>query len=273
MACVALPYTAAHAQPSGAPAPASRNQMCPAPVPYPSDDVVRRNLVPGKAARVAPSYRRFLDSLAANGQRDSSNLCRFRAENMEQARKGRPSVVMIGDSITESWLSASPELRAAGFVNRGISNQTSGEVRARFRQDVIALRPSVVHVLVGTNNIAGIGRPFDRKTFESDIRAIVELSKAALIALIIGSILPVNRYPWSPDLVPENSIRNLNAWLRDTARSNDATFVDYYRAFTISSRYMPDRLTNDGVHPNIDGYRVMTPLLVSATRTARGTRH
>ncbi len=62
----------------------------------------------------------------------------------------------MGNSITEGW---QPNFRGMfpgkPYVNRGIGGQTTPQMLVRFRQDVVALKPKVVVILAGTNDIAG----------------------------------------------------------------------------------------------------------------------
>lgn len=244
--------------------------VCPKPVPYPPDSIVRTTLkIGGDSKPLAAEYQRFIDAQTRNVQQDPANLCRYKAENFVQSRKGRPVAVLIGDSITESWLSGSPELRKLGFVSRGISSQTTFELRARFNQDVLALHPEVVHVLIGTNNVAGIGRPFDENAFKNDLLTMIHMAKSQGIAVVIGSILPVHQYPWRPNVEPSSIIRELNIWMSRVSRSENIGFVNYYDALASSTGGMTPGMTNDGVHPNLAGYEIMSPLLVAAIHNAR----
>src|SRR5688572_20714340 len=97
-------------------------------------------------------------------------LARYREENSKLAppRKGEPRVVFMGDSITDSW----DDAWAGGFfpgrdyVNRGISGQTTPQMLVRFRPDVLALSPSVVVILAGTNDLAGNTGPTTLEAIE-----------------------------------------------------------------------------------------------------------
>ena len=70
--------------------------------------------------------------------------------------------MFFGDSITASW---NDPQKSGGFflgkpyVNRGISSQTTPQMLIRFEQDVIALKPQVVVILAGTNDIGGVTGP------------------------------------------------------------------------------------------------------------------
>lgn len=196
-------------------------------------------------------------------RRDWGGLCRHRVAN--EALAGTPvRAVFIGDSITELWEPAAPELFRDGVVNRGIGAQTSPQMLVRFYQDVIALRPAVVHIMAGTNDIAGNTGPGRPEDFRNNIRAMTELAQAHGIQVVIGSIPPSSRFYWRPDLAPAPRIAELNAWLRQYAGDRDAGFVDYAAAMTGPDGGLRPELSDDGVHPDAEGYAVMTPLARAA---------
>ena len=78
-------------------------------------------------------------------------LCRYRADNQAALAFAPPDVVFYGDSITENWAKIDPAFFNRSAINRGISGQTSAQLLMRFYQDVVALRPRKVHIVVGTN--------------------------------------------------------------------------------------------------------------------------
>ena len=65
-------------------------------------------------------------------------------------------IVFMGNSITEGWGQLYPEyFSKKSFINRGISGQTTPQMLIRFRPDVIDLKPVIVIILAGINDIAG----------------------------------------------------------------------------------------------------------------------
>lgn len=203
-------------------------------------------------------------------RRDWPGLCRHRAAN-EALGDAPVRAVFIGDSITEFWGAAAPDLFADGVVNRGIGAQTSPQMLVRFYQDVISLRPRVVHIMAGTNDIAGNTGPSRPEDFKNNIRAMVELAKVHDIAVVLGSIPPSVVFSWRPELRPAPRIAELNAWLRDYAAGQGAQFIDYNGALRGPSGELRPALTEDGVHPDADGYAVMTPLARAAVERALAT--
>ncbi|MEP7311363.1 MAG: SGNH/GDSL hydrolase family protein [Pseudomonadota bacterium] len=233
-----------------------------------------RTLVPADFARLGqnPDFTAFQKESMRRGAMDWAGLCRFHHANAEvAAAASRPKVVFMGDSITENWGLADPAFFTAGLVNRGISAQTSAQMLVRFRADVVALRPGVVHILAGTNDVAGNNGPTSPKDFQNNIQSMVELARANGIAVVLGSIPPAATFSWRPELQPVPRIRALNNWLRDYATRNKLTYIDYYAALTGPAGELLPAFSNEGVHPNRDGYVVMRRLaeraLAGATRT------
>jgi hypothetical protein len=105
---------------------------------------------------------------------DWADLAHFRTanESLGAPKKGERRVVFIGDSITELWAPLFPALfPGKPYVGRGISGQTTPQILVRFRQDVVALKPKVVVILAGTNDIAGNTGPSSLKSFRSPPRS------------------------------------------------------------------------------------------------------
>lgn len=192
--------------------------------------------------------------------RDWAGLCRYR--NADSHLSNEPvRAVLMGDSITENWSLADPKLFEHGVANRGISGQTSPQMLLRFRQDVLALRPRMVHILAGTNDIAGNSGPTRPEDFEDNLRSMVELAQAHGIEVILGTIPPSARFDWRPGLDPRPWIAELNTWLRGYAHERHCQLIDYHGALADPAGAFKSGLSNDGVHPNREGYRVMRALL------------
>ena len=185
---------------------------------------------------------------------DWPNLCKYRSANA--ALTTPTKVVFIGDSITESWVTADPQLFTDGVIGRGISGQTSPQI-LRFFQDVIELRPRVVHIMAGTNDVAGNTGPTTEQAFENNIAAMVDLARAHHIQVALASILPASSFSWKPGFKPAATIKQLNSWLRSYARKSHIRYVDYYSVLTDTEGGFKARLSDDGVHPNRDGYAAM----------------
>lgn len=203
---------------------------------------------------------------------DWGGACRYKEEN--QALQGyKPKVVFMGDSITEYWNVADPTLFGRDVVERGISGQTTEQMLTRFMQDVVELRPRAVHILAGTNDVAGNTGPNSPEDFKNTMRAMVSLARANHIAVVIGSIPPTNRFSWQPKLQPAPRIVELNAWLKAYCLETHAEFVDYYTALAGPDGELPAKFSNDGVHPNSAGYAIMRSLAEPAISKALQIAH
>ena len=212
----------------------------------------------------------------AQSNDDWPNLKRFQAANAALAAPapGEHRVVFMGNSITEGWAKYFPtQFAGKPYVNRGISGQTTPQMLVRFHQDVVALHPSVVVILAGTNDIAGNTGPSTIEMIEDNLASMTEIANAHGIHAVLCSVLPVYDYPWRPGLEPAPKIVKLNAWMRHYADSTGNVYVDYHGAMADARQGMKAGLASDGVHPNEAGYRIMAPLvergIADALRRAR----
>jgi lysophospholipase L1-like esterase len=203
---------------------------------------------------------------------DWANLARYRDENAAVAAPapGEDRVVFMGDSITDGW----GRLRGKFFpgkpyINRGISGQTTPQMLIRFRPDVIALKPKVVVILAGTNDIAGNTGPVTIEDIKGNFISMSELAKTNGIRVVMSSVMPVCDYiKPQTERRPPAKIIALNAWIKDYAARNGAVYLDYYSAMLDDKQMFRQELTYDGLHPNEAGYEVMGPLAEKAIAAA-----
>ena len=208
---------------------------------------------------------------AQSAQPDWASLQRFRQANAElpAPAPGERRVVFMGNSITEAWAPLFATLfPGKPYIGRGISGQTTPQMLVRFRQDVIALKPAVVVILAGTNDIAGNTGPSTLEMIEDNIASMAELARANGIRVVLCSVLPVFDYPWKPGLEPGPKIVALNDWIRRYAASHGAEYADFHGAMADGRQGLPKELAADGVHPNRAGYRMMGPIVERAIEAA-----
>lgn len=185
---------------------------------------------------------------------------------------GEDRVVFMGNSITESWMRYFPSMfPGKPYVNRGIGGQTTPQMVVRFRQDVIALKPKVVVILAGINDIAGNTGPATLEMIENNLASMAELAKANGIRVVLASVLPAHSFPWRPGIQPAPTVVALNQWMKNYARSNGEVYLDYHSAMVDERLGLRKDLSPDEVHPNEAGYRIMAPLTVSAIEEALAT--
>jgi len=198
---------------------------------------------------------------------DWADLNRFKDANIALGlpKPGEDRVVFMGNSITEGWINTCPEFFAnRPYINRGISGQTTPQMLIRFRPDVINLKPKVVIILAGTNDIAGNTGPSTLEMIMDNIKSMAELAKANGIKVILCSVLPAYDYPWRPGLNPIEKILSLNNMIKTYADENGMVYLDYYSSMVDERMGMKAEYSVDGVHPNLAGYKVMMPLCEEA---------
>lgn len=195
---------------------------------------------------------------------DWANLGRYRDSNtvVPAPKPGENRVVFMGNSITEGWKKYFPdEFPGKPYINRGIGGQTTPQMLVRFRQDVVALKPKVVVILAGTNDIAGNTGPSTIEMIEDNLASMADIARANGIRVVLCAVLPVYDYPWRKGLEPAPKIVALNAWMKHHADSTNSVYVDYHSAMRDEKNGMRTELASDGVHPNEAGYRIMVPLV------------
>jgi lysophospholipase L1-like esterase len=207
--------------------------------------------------------------------RDWPALSRYRDTNTATAApvKGEQRVVFFGDSITDGW----DDPKYGGFfpgkpfVNRGISGQTTAQMLVRFRPDVIALRPRVVVILAGTNDIAGNTGPTTLAAIGDNLASMADLARANGIRVVLASLLPISDTELRDGKPIMQSVRRppdkilaLNEWLKAYAAEHQLVYLDYFSAMVDAKGALKDELSDDGLHPNLQGYEVMAPLALAA---------
>ncbi|MGB5272104.1 MAG: SGNH/GDSL hydrolase family protein, partial [Eudoraea sp.] len=202
---------------------------------------------------------------------DWAQLGHFDAANKElpDAKTNEHRVVFMGNSITIGWSHSQPEFfEGKPYVNRGISGQTTPQMLVRFRQDVIDLKPKVVVILAGTNDIAGNTGPSTLQMIADNIMSMAELAEANGIKVVLCSVLPAYDYPWRKGLMPNEKIPALNTMIKSYVNSKGLVYLDYFSAMTDDKNGLREDLGSDGVHPNKKGYELMAPLAEKAIAKA-----
>jgi lysophospholipase L1-like esterase len=225
-------------------------------------------------AKLGPYFENLLDRMQAqvrSGDRD--NTARFREANsrLPAPAVGKPRVVFLGDSITDGWR-LNEYFPDRDFINRGISGQITGEMLGRMKADVIDLKPQVMVVLAGTNDIA---RGVPVSTIQNNLVMIADLAQFHQIKLVFASILPISDYHKGTNPQNERSqqrpprvITELNAWLLNFTKQRGFVYLNYFDALADSAGYLQAPLADDGLHPNAAGYRIMAPLALEAIAKA-----
>ena len=237
----------------------------------------------------------------ADQLQDWNQLSRYHQANQQLKKQAAPAnrVVFMGDSITDFW-NLEESFPAKPYVNRGIGGQTTPQMLVRMYPDVIELKPAAMVVLAGTNDIARNTGPETAEMIQQNIMAMTELAQKHGIKVLLCSILPVSDYPFLAQQAaagrggaapapqpgrgpggrgpmmrqrmtvgrPPADILKLNAWMKSYAQQVNAIYVDYFSAFVDDKGWLKDGLAADGLHPNADGYKIMSPIISAAIEQA-----
>jgi lysophospholipase L1-like esterase len=174
-----------------------------------------------------------------------------RAEFARTRESEKGAVVFLGDSITQGWGgglgAAFPGMMVA---NRGISGDTTRGVLLRLRDDVLALDPPAVVLLIGTNDL-------DEGAAPEAIARNLKLILSALQAHDPGlTVVLCQVFPSSASMRrPAASIQALNALSLAAVRGNPRVLpLDTFRLFADANGDAPPAEFPDLLHPNEAGY-------------------
>ena len=224
----------------------------------------------------AEAEKRRADALQARFN-NYANYARYHDANAKLAppAKGEDRVVFMGDSITDSWKLAE-YFPNRPYVNRGISGQTTSQMLIRFRPDVIDLKPKVVVILAGTNDISGNTGPMTLEAIQDNIASMVDLAHANGINVVLASVMPISDYnkdAQGNQIIrtvrrPPDQINALNNWIEQLCVQRKLVYLDYFSAMADDKGFLKADVANDGLHPNAKGYDLIKPLAANAIAIA-----
>ncbi|WP_264549713.1 GDSL-type esterase/lipase family protein [Flavobacterium sp. N2820] len=193
-------------------------------------------------------------------QNDWAYLEKYALDNkhlLKQHNDGN-RIVFIGDSITEFWERYDSMFFSQNtYINRGISSQTTSQILERFQKDVIDLQPKSVIILAGINDIAENNGPISIEEIMNNIVSMVEKSLKNNIEVLLCSVLPANNFYWNPKIQPIEKIIQLNQMIKAYSLVKQIKYVDYYTQMVDENLGLDKKYTDDGVHPNLEGYLKM----------------
>lgn len=211
----------------------------------------------------------------ANAQKNHNEWANYKKYDKANKELSAPSkkekrVVFMGNSITEEWVRIHPEFfKENNYIGRGISGQTTYQFLLRFRNDVINLKPKLVIINGGTNDVAENTGAFEIETTFGNIASMAEIAKANKIKVILTSVLPAAGFRWNKKITDApDRIEALNAKIKAYAKENKIPYVDYYPAMVTPKRALNPDYSKDGVHPTLEGYLVMEVLIKPAIEKA-----
>lgn len=208
---------------------------------------------------------------AQNKSSEWANFSRYADDNkkVEAPAANENRVVFMGNSITDAWIHVDSAFFAGKpYYDRGISGQTTPQMLLRFREDVVNLKPKVVVILGGINDIAQNTGPIPLEITMGNIASMAEIARGNNIKVVLSSVLPANIFPWRKEILPADKVIALNDMIKEYAAKNGIVYLDYYTPMVDDKKGLKPALTTDGVHPNLDGYKIMAPLAEEAIKAA-----
>ncbi len=246
-------------------------ETVPKPFPFPEEGRRQFGELRDSVDRLDAHFRALLDLKEAqlhNPDRDNLKRYADADEKLGAPSPQKPRVVFLGDSITDGWRLNEYYGSDRDFVNRGIGGQITGEMLGRMQADVIDLKPRAVLVLGGINDL---GRGVAVRAIENNLSMIADLAEAHHIQPMFASLLPVSDYhkDVNPQYartghLPPATILEVNAWLKNFCEQHRYPYVDYYAALVDKAGFLQADLSDDGLHPNARGYRLMAPVALAA---------
>jgi len=134
------------------------------------------------------------------------------------------------------------------IYNRGVNGERTDQIFKRFDRDVLALKPEIVIVLAGVNDLF---QGFSVEGIRMNLRAIYQHAVQANIKVVACTILPFNIS--TPEV--KARMQEVNEWIRAYAGEQGLEFCDLYAAVNDPKR--PGNLigSDDDVHPDVEGYK------------------
>ena len=208
-------------------------------------------------------------------KRDWAQFYYYEKSNAKYHNSGNyPDVVFLGNSITQGWAGKCKDFfKKNNFAGRGIGGQTTSEMLVRFRRDVIELKPRAVVIMAGINDIAQNNGEISLENIMGNIVSMCELAKLHKIKVLLCSVTPAYEFRWRKSIDPKESVIRLNEMLKEYAKKNKLTYVDYYSALIDERGGMNRKYHKDEVHPNTLCYaEVLQPIVLKAINKALHTK-
>jgi lysophospholipase L1-like esterase len=167
-----------------------------------------------------------------------------------QVEQDQGALVFLGDSITQGWGDVGSSFPGIKVANRGISGDTTRGVLIRLKEDVLAINPSGVVMLIGTNDLE---EKADPEVIAGNVKLIVEALRQhnPAMPVILCQVFPSS----DTKSRPAKLIKQVNALYRKAmADEPQVTVLDTWSLFAgvhgdAKEEEMPDLL-----HPDLVGY-------------------
>ncbi len=198
------------------------------------------------------------------------NTVLFQGDSITDTRRSRPEAGTpnkqepLGTGyawMTAAALLTAPKGETLKIFNRGISGNKVFQLAERWQTDTLDLKPDVLSILIGVNDIwHQLGGRYDGtvEKYENDYRALLKQTKAALpeVRLVICEPFVLRCGAVNDSWFPE--FDKYRAAARKVAEEQQAVFVPFQSLFDNAVKYAPpEHWAGDGVHPSPFGAALM----------------
>lgn len=183
---------------------------------------------------------------------------------MSESQPQHSAIVFYGDSRAAEW-SVPIGDESMTIINRGIGNQTTEQVLGRFHQHVAPLKPKIIVLQVGINDLKTIPLFPERKatiiqTCKENIQQLVGLSLNNGARVVVTTIFPLGAVPierrlfWSDDVAA--AINDVNMFIGTLAGSR-VTVFDSGKVLANPQGTVYSKFSKDLLHLNSEGYAAL----------------
>ena len=202
---------------------------------------------------------------------DDGSVVLFQGDSITDAGRSRENLDDLGSgypALIAAGYSALHPSRQVRFINRGISGNRAVDLRGRWQEDCLDLKPNLVSILIGINDTwrhYDSNDPTSAETYRANYFAILEQAahSGAQIVILEPFLLPVpaDRKAWRVDLDPKIQVA------RELAREFGACYVALDGVFAeASARRDPAFWLPDGVHPSLAGHALIAQTWIKAVQ-------
>ena len=112
--------------------------------------------------------------------------------------------------------------------------------------------------LGGINDIAQNNGAIDVENVYGNIVSIIELARLYKIKPVICLVFPTTYIPWRREVEDVAAkIEQLNGLLKAYAAEHRIPCINYFEDIELVDDRLPENLSADGVHPTLEGYKIM----------------
>jgi lysophospholipase L1-like esterase len=192
----------------------------------------------------------FLSQSGCGGSSTEQN--RNRSRDLE--------AVFIGSSQLSHW-SLSESFPDRNFIRKAVSGDTSVEMLARFKTDVLDLKPQVAVIWAGENDI---DKGVSLSTTQANIIAMRQQAVGAGIRVVLCTVPPKSGGSASQN----PKIVAFNDWLRSLGATNAIPIADFYAVLVNTDGQLKPEFADGDEHLTQAAYTVVTPIVAAAIATA-----